>query len=136
MYDICVLGAGYMGSAITFPLAKNNHMVNLWGTWLDKEIIKTCRKGLPHPKLDMHLPPQVNLFSSDEMEKAVQGCDIIFMGISSEGFLAVFKMLLEAIDSYKYIFSLTKGFVNDNGKIRRTTAVARQLLNEKFEEGD
>ncbi len=136
MYNICVLGAGYMGSAITFPLAKNNHSVNLWGTWLDDGIIDTCRKGSSHPKLDMHLLPRVNLFSSKELGDAAQECDIIFIGISSEGFLEVFKMLLDTIEQNRYIFSLTKGFVNDNGKIRRTTSVARQLLNEKFEGGD
>jgi glycerol-3-phosphate dehydrogenase (NAD(P)+) len=136
MYNICVLGAGYMGSAITFPLAKNNHNVNLWGTWLDDEIIDTCRKDLPHPKLKTKLPKSLKLFTSEELKKAISGCDIIFMGISSEGFLAVFKKLLDEIEENKYIFTLTKGFVDDNGKIRRTTAVARQLLNEKFEEGE
>lgn len=125
-----------MGSAITFPLTKNNHSVNLWGTWLDDDIVDACRKGLPHPKLDMNLLPRVKIFSSQEMGKAVGGCDYIFMGISSEGFLEVLKMLIDMVDENKYIFSLTKGFVDDNGKIRRTTAVARQLLNDKFQEGD
>lgn len=136
MYNICVLGAGYMGSAITFPLAQNGHSVNLWGTWLDDEIIDTCRKGLPHPKLKTRLQASVKLFSSGELEAAVKGCDIIFMGISSEGFLEVFKKFLDVIEENKYIFTLTKGFVDDSGKIRRTTAVARQLLNERFEEAD
>lgn len=136
MYNICVLGAGYMGSAITFPLAQNGHSINLWGTWLDDEIIDACRKELPHPKLKTKLRSSVKLFSSGELEAAIKGCDIIFIGISSDGFLAVFKKVLEAIEENKYIFTLTKGFVDDNGKIRRTTAVARQLLNEKFEEGD
>jgi glycerol-3-phosphate dehydrogenase (NAD(P)+) len=136
MYNICVLGAGYMGSAITFPLAENSHNINLWGTWLDDEIINTCRKGLPHPKLKTRLPASITLFSSSKLEEAVSGCDIIFMGISSEGFLEVFKKLLDVIDENKFIFTLTKGFIDDNGKIRRTTAVARQLLNERFEEGD
>lgn len=30
MLKACVLGAGYMGSAITFPLADNGIQVNLW----------------------------------------------------------------------------------------------------------
>ena len=136
MYNICVLGAGYMGSAITFPLAKNGHNVNLWGTWLDDEIINACRKGLLHPKLKTKLLPTVKIFSSDELEAAVSGCDIIFMGISSEGFLDVFKKLLSVIDKNKNIFTLTKGFIDDSGKIRRTTAVARQLLNKRFAEAD
>jgi glycerol-3-phosphate dehydrogenase (NAD(P)+) len=136
MYKICVLGAGYMGSAITFPLAQNGHRVNLWGTWLDDEIISTCSKGLPHPKLKTRLLPSVKLFPSADLDSAVDGCDIVFMGISSEGFLSVFKKLLETIEGNKYIFTLTKGFVDDDGRIRRTTAAARQLLGERFKEGD
>ncbi|MDZ7838892.1 MAG: 3-hydroxyacyl-CoA dehydrogenase NAD-binding domain-containing protein [Actinomycetota bacterium] len=40
-----VIGAGYMGSAITFPLAQAGIEVNLWGTWLDDEIVSAARKG-------------------------------------------------------------------------------------------
>ena len=49
MYNITVLGAGYMGSAITFPLSRDNK-VKLWGTWLDDGIIEKCIGG-QHPKL-------------------------------------------------------------------------------------
>lgn len=132
MYNICVLGAGYMGSAITFPLARRNNNVNLWGTWLDDEIIEACREGLPHPKLGKPLPSPVKLFYSDGLEEAVKGSDIIFMGISSEGFLSVFKRLLDALDHNKYIYTLTKGFVDDNGRIKRTSAAAAELLCSKF----
>jgi len=136
MHDICVLGAGYMGSAITFPLSENGHNVRLWGTWLDDEIIDDCRKGIPHPKLNKKLPDTVKLFSSGQLEEAVRDCDMVFMGISSEGFLPVFKKLLDLSDKNKYIFTLTKGFVDDGGKIRRTTAAARKLIRERFKDGD
>ena len=33
------MGAGYMGSAITFPLAENGLRVHLWGTWLDDDLL-------------------------------------------------------------------------------------------------
>lgn len=125
-----------MGSAITFPLVENNHNVNLWGTWLDDDIIDICKKGLPHPKLKKNLPASVRLFSSDKMEEAVMDCDIIFIGISSEGFLSVFKKLLTVLDRNKYIYTLTKGFVDNKGEIRRTTSIARYLLNKKFRNGN
>jgi len=34
-----------MGSAITFPLSDNGNKINLWGTWLDDEIIESSLKG-------------------------------------------------------------------------------------------
>ena len=33
---ITILGAGFMGSALTFPASDNGHRVALWGTWLDE----------------------------------------------------------------------------------------------------
>ena len=132
MHNICVLGAGYMGSAITFPLAHRNNNVNLWGTWLDDRIIDVCRKGLAHPKLDEPLPASVKLFYSDDLEDAVKGSDIIFIGISSEGFLAVLNRLLNVLYQSKYIYTLTKGFVDDNGRIKRTSTAAAELLSNKF----
>ena len=71
MYKIAVLGAGYMGSAITYPLTENGHKVNLWGTWLDDEILDSARKGF-HPKLKKALPDGVDLYSSDDMAEAVK----------------------------------------------------------------
>ena len=91
MYNITVLGAGYMGSAITFPLSRDNK-VRLWGTWLDDGIIEECISG-QHPKLKEPLPSSVDLFYSKELREALKDTDIVFMGISSEGFLSVFKKL-------------------------------------------
>ena len=130
MYNITVLGAGYMGSAITFPLSRDNK-VNLWGTWLDDGIIEECISG-QHPKLKKPLPSSVDLFYSGELKEALTGSDIVFMGISSEGFLPVFKKLLEVLDRNIYIYTLTKGFVYDNGSIKRTSLAAKELLGNRF----
>ena len=135
MFKIAVLGAGYMGSAITFPLSENGHCVNLWGTWLDDEIIDSSLKGY-HPKLKKALPESVRLFYSDSLEKVVQDVDIIFIGITSDGFLPVFQKLLDCIDKNYYFFKLTKGLVNHNGKIRRITETAEELFREKFSDED
>ena len=50
-----VIGAGYMGSAITFPLSANNIEVNLWGTWLDDKIIGISLAGFHPAKKPCHL---------------------------------------------------------------------------------
>jgi len=130
MYNITVLGAGYMGSAITFPLSRDNK-VKLWGTWLDDRIIEECIGG-QHPKLKEPLPSSVDLFYSRELEEALKDADIVFMGISSEGFLPVFKRLLEVLDHNIYIYTLTKGFVDDSGTVKRTSIAAKELLDDRF----
>lgn len=130
MYNITVLGAGYMGSAITFPLSRDNK-VRLWGTWLDDGIIEECIGGR-HPKLKEPLPSSVDLFYSKELKGALKDADIVFMGISSEGFLPVFKRLLEVLDHNIYIYALTKGFIDDNGTVKRTSIAAKELLDDRF----
>lgn len=133
MQNITVLGAGYMGSAITFPLADNGNKVNLWGTWLDDELIKSSQDGF-HPKLKKPLPENVTLYYSKDLEKAVETSDIIFIGVASEGFVDVFKILLECLDSKKdyYFFKLTKGLVKFNNKVSRATEAAREMFLARF----
>lgn len=131
MYKIAVLGAGYMGSAITFPLSENSHQINLWGTWLDDELIDSSLKGF-HPKLKKALPKNVKLYYSDDLKKAVEDVDLIFLAITSDGFLPVFEKLLACIDKSYHFFKLTKGLINQNGTIKRATEAALELLEKKF----
>ena len=131
MKKIAVLGAGYMGSAITFPLAQNNLDINLWGTWLDDSIINACNKGV-HPKLKKKLPGSVKLYHSPDLKKAIADVDIIFIGISSDGFLEVFEKVLEITRKNYYFFALTKGFIDYNKKIHRTSKIAEEFFNKKF----
>lgn len=71
MSVITVLGAGFMGAAVTFPLAAVGHEVRLWGTWLDDPLLEACRRG-PHPRLHLSLPPAVRLFGADELEPVLE----------------------------------------------------------------
>ncbi len=132
MYKIAVLGAGYMGSAITYPLTENGHKVNLWGTWLDDEILDSCKKGF-HPKLKKALPGPVDLFYSDDLAEAVKDVDMVFIAVTSEGFVPVFKLLLDNIDKKEhYFYKLTKGLVESGGTIKRASQAAEELFAGKF----
>jgi len=137
MHNITVLGAGYMGSAITFPLADNGNKVNLWGTWLDDSLIESSLKGF-HPKLKKPLPENVNLYYWQDMGPALEDSEIIFFGIASEGFVNVFKMLLEHLKPEKdyYFFKLTKGLVEYDGKIVRASEAAYDMFAKKFPNKD
>ena len=137
MQNITVVGAGYMGSAITFPLADNGNKVNLLGTWLDDSLIESSLKGF-HPKLKKPLPDNVNLYYWQDMGPAIEDSEIIFIGIASEGFVNVFKMLLEHLNPEKnyYFFKLTKGLVEYNNKIIRATEAAYDMFTKKFPDKD
>jgi len=51
MKKAAILGAGMMGSAAAWPLSDNGYRVNLIGTHLDGEIIKSCKNNRFHPRL-------------------------------------------------------------------------------------
>ncbi len=49
MARVTILGAGFMGSALTVPATDNGHAVALWGTHLDDRLIGAVRRaaGIP-----------------------------------------------------------------------------------------
>ena len=126
-----ILGAGYMGTAMVFPLVESGVEVNLWGTWLDDDLIRGARDG-EHPRLKRSLPDSVGLFMSQELEEALMGIDILFMGVSSEGFVPVFEEALKALRDPVPVFTLTKGFSVLRGSAQRTSSAAATLFRERF----
>ncbi len=56
MTNITILGAGAMASAISVPLSRNGHAVNIWGTEFDKTIIDALKAGQQHPTLTQENP--------------------------------------------------------------------------------
>ncbi|MFW6181701.1 MAG: NAD(P)H-dependent glycerol-3-phosphate dehydrogenase [Spirochaetota bacterium] len=123
---VAVLGAGYMGSAVTFPLRQRGLEVRLWGTWLDDDIIDRCAGG-PHPRLGIPLPEGVRLFSSDRLGEAVEDADAVFMAVTSEGFAPVLDRLLDTAGAAPPpVLALTKGFVSREGGVYRISDYTRR----------
>jgi glycerol-3-phosphate dehydrogenase (NAD(P)+) len=131
--NVTVLGAGYMGSAITFPLTDNGIKVNLWGTWLDDKLIEGSKKGV-HPKLKKPLNPGVTCFYSGDLRQALKDADIIFIGVASEGFVNIFELMVNNIEPGRdYTFlKLTKGLVEYEGRIMRASEAAKLIYYKKF----
>lgn len=59
MAEIAIVGAGLMGTAVSWPLTDNGHSVRLVGTHLDADIISRCKKDRFHPRLKRPLPDNV-----------------------------------------------------------------------------
>ena len=129
---VAVLGAGYMGSAITFPLSESGVEVLLWGTWLDDEIISICRTGQPHPRLKRKLNSGVRLFYSDDIKGVLKGIDLAVIAVSSDGFKPVFNLLLKNIDEPLPVIALTKGFVRGDREVLRISEYAEIEFKKRF----
>ena len=85
MAIITIIGAGMMGSAMSFPARDNGHTVRLVGTPLDREIIDRLRTDRYHLNMKRTLPEGVILYQIEEMEKALTGADLLIGGVSSFG---------------------------------------------------
>src|SRR5205085_1927477 len=82
---VTVLGAGYMGSAMAQVAAMRGHMVRLWGTWLDDDLITEIEHQRPHPRLKMALHGRITPYRHDALDKALQNTELVVHGVSSEG---------------------------------------------------
>lgn len=119
MSKIAIIGSGMMGSALAFPARENGNEVRLVGTPLDREIIDACRATNRHPKFGKHFPEGVppfpagvEYFQFEEMEKAIEGVDLIIGGVSSFGVDWFGEEVLPRIPLDVPVLSVTKGLVD------------------------
>jgi len=129
MARITILGAGFMGSALTIPASHNRHQVALWGTWLDDPLIEAVRRGEPHPKLRLSLPPGVRVYHHTELAPALSGADLVVNAVTSEGTLPVLTCALPHLVSGTPLMSVAKGLLRRrSGRVDTISAVIMERL--------
>lgn len=129
MKKAAILGAGMMGSAVAWPLSDNGYRVNLIGTHLDGEIIKSCKNNRFHPRLKRKIPDQVTPFYIEELETALKGVDFIVSGVNSMGVRWVGQTLAPFMKAGDRIISITKGLETDkDGGVVILPEILRQQL--------
>ena len=125
MSTIVIVGSGMMGSALAFPARENGNTVRLVGSPLDGEIIDACRATNRHPKFAKHFPEGVPPFPAgvefyriDELDRALEGADLVIGGVSSFGVDWFGDELLPRIPVSVPVLSVTKGlFDTPDGKL-------------------
>lgn len=113
MRRVAVLGAGIMASALTIPLARNGHQVNLVGTHLDREIIASIQQNGVHPNLDLKLPDSVTAYQLEEAAEAFAGADVAMVGVNSFGVHWAGEHLRALLQPGMKVLSVTKGMEAD-----------------------
>jgi glycerol-3-phosphate dehydrogenase (NAD(P)+) len=108
---ITILGAGFMGSALTVPATDNGHQVALWGTWLDDHLVEAVRRGEPHPKLRVRLPPSVRVHPHTELAEALAQADLVVNAVTSEGTLPVLTRAFPYLTPGTPLLSVSKGLL-------------------------
>ena len=118
MPTVTIIGAGMMGSALAFPARENGNEVRLVGTHLDREIIETSEKTGRHPKFTKDFPAGIKYFQVEDMEKAIEGSDMIIGGVSSFGVDWFGDTILPKIPSHIPVLSVTKGLIDtEDGRL-------------------
>ncbi len=117
MANIVVLGAGVMGSAFTMPLADNGHHVNLVGTHLDTDIIEEIHETHVHPRLGSQLRAAVTPYTYDRLGEALQGVELVVIGVNSLGIDWAGTMLRDTLPAGTPLLFLTKGLAGEGDQL-------------------
>ena len=122
MAVITVVGAGMMGSAITFPAAHNGNTVRLVGTPLDTHIIAHGKKTGEHltlchdvngVKTPFKVPNGISFHDFEELDALLADTDLLLCGVSSFGIDWFCENIIPRIPESMPVLSITKGMIDD-----------------------
>ena len=86
MAKIVILGAGVMGSAMSLPASAKGHSVDLVGTFLDTDSVRSVQGNGLHPRLGITLPETVAAYEwTDFGNRLDDETALIILGVSSAG---------------------------------------------------
>jgi glycerol-3-phosphate dehydrogenase (NAD(P)+) len=134
MAKILVLGAGMMGTAVTVPLSDNDHDIRLVGTHFDGHIIEEIHQSRTHPRLRSTVPASVKPYPIVGLEEALQGVDLIFLGVNSLGIEWAGEVLGSLLEGDVPIVVLTKGLAGDGQDLYLLPDVLRRSLPTSYRE--
>ena len=117
MAHVAILGAGFMGSALTVPATDNGHTVALWGTHLDGHLVEAVQRGRAHPKLGLRLPRAVRAFPDAALAVALSGADLVVNAVTSDGAVPVLRRARRHIPPGVPVLSVSKGLVGASGRV-------------------
>jgi glycerol-3-phosphate dehydrogenase (NAD(P)+) len=112
MSIITIVGAGMMGSAMSYPAAANQNEIRLVGTPLDSEIIRHLRTTGYHLTLKRRLPDGIRYYQIEQLSEALLGADLLIGGVSSFGIDWFVDNVLPVIPESLPVLSVTKGLMD------------------------
>lgn len=112
---VAIIGAGMMGSALSFPLNNNGYRVHLVGTPFDNKIIDECVYTHKHPGFNKSFSDNIEFYKFYEWItfKDDYKYDFIICGVSSMGVDWFLNEILYKLDLSVPVLSITKGLLLD-----------------------
>lgn len=108
---ITIVGAGQMGSAMSYPARHKGHRVRLVGTPLDRDIITRLKVDNYHVNLKRTLPKGIEYLQIEDLDHALLGADVLVSGVSSFGVDWFLKEVLPHVPDSLPVLSVTKGLM-------------------------
>ena len=105
---ITIVGAGMMGSAMSFPAHDNGHEVRLVGIH-NRDVINEIRNSGYHLTLKRQLPEGVKAYHIEDLKEALNGADVVICGVSSFGIEWFEENVVPLIPEDVPVLSITKG---------------------------
>jgi glycerol-3-phosphate dehydrogenase (NAD(P)+) len=109
MAIVTIIGAGMMGTALSWPLCDNHHEVRLVGTPLDDEIIDSIHASRFHPTLQRSIPDGITPYYSHQLLEALSGAELLVSGVSSFGVAWFADTVGRYFDPRVPVLAVTKG---------------------------
>jgi len=133
MTVITVVGAGVMGTALTYPAADNGAQIRLVGTHLDDAIIQSCKDTRIHPRLKRPIPETVTAYFHTELGDAMHDAQIVVLGVNSRGVHWAAHAIAPHLQPGMIVLMVTKGLESaDSGELHILPDVLRSLLPESI----
>ena len=104
-----IIGAGMMGSAMSFPLRDNGHEVHIVGTPLDREIVDRLKVDNYHANMKRTLPGGIIYHQIEELEEVIAKSEFFVGGVSSFGVEWFADYVLPRLPEKAVVLSITKG---------------------------
>lgn len=108
---IAVIGAGSWGTALALVLASKGHTVPLWGH--DKAHLQSIRVEGQNTRYLPGLKLPENIIPCEDIEQAVDDCNIVCMVVPSHGFRKVYEKAILSLKEGVCVVSAVKGIEND-----------------------
>lgn len=133
MARIVILGAGVMGSAMCMPLSASHHRIDLVGTHLDEDIIRSVQGNGHHPRLNIALPDGVTAYQWSEFPTTQPDqADLIILGVSSAGVDWAIDRLCETLHKPTSVLMITKGLRAEGDEIKAFPEIVSRELNNRL----
>jgi glycerol-3-phosphate dehydrogenase (NAD(P)+) len=129
MRDVVILGAGVMGTAMTFPAAAGAGRISLVGTHLDAAIIDSITADGRHPRLRVSVPAGVRALPWTGFAAAMaERPDLVILGVSTAGIPWAIDRIVESVAAPLPVLLVTKGLVGRGDAIElMPDLVAREI---------